>query len=92
MSREYFEYTVIEPTGPSSTWTSRANAAAFLREGRVKQATDRSGDLLFTEDGEPAMRQVDPVPPPTSYLARRRVTVGDWEPANEIPIPQLPRD
>lgn len=79
MSREHFEYTVIEPTGPGSTWQSRPNAEAFLREGRVKQAVNSWNELLFTDDGEPVMRQVDPVPPPGSYLAQRTIVVGDWE-------------
>jgi hypothetical protein len=79
MSRDFFEYTVVEPTGPGSSWTSRSNAEAYLVEGRVTQAQSLWGDYVFDADGEPVMRQVDPVPPPTSYLARRRVTYGDWE-------------
>jgi hypothetical protein len=78
--RESFEYTVMQPTGPSGVWSFQSGAEDFLENGKWDYAQDDDGNYLDDPvTGEPVMRQVTPAPPPTSYLATRRRIETDWE-------------
>lgn len=76
---EHTEWAVITPTGVPRTWSDGPwHARAVLKNGEFEPVTDEHGEPMRDERGEPVTRQVSPPPGPGSFVARRRVTIGEW--------------
>ena len=84
MTRQSYEWTIITPDGASgSIWTMGPYGPRdAIANGKWEQVYDQNDEPMYDGNDEPVMRQVREWPE-GSYVGRRVVTYGDWEPCED---------